>query len=165
MNEAPINRVSTLFLKMVLLLMGAIALAFCVFSFPHVWGGAPREWPEITHVLYPGLIGIYATIIPFVCALYQAFNLLRLIDADDAFSERSIGALRIIAYCAIAMSLLYAIALPLIFTVAELDDAPGLILMGLAFAAAPLTVATFAAVLRTLVRSAIDLKTENDLTI
>lgn len=165
MNTVPLKRVPTLFLKAVLVLIGLGALAACVFSFPHVWYGAPAEWPRFAYVIYPGLIGIYATIVPFLFAVYQALKLLQYIDKNNAFSEASIRALRTIKFCAIAVSVLYAIAMPLMYVIAEIDDAPGLILMWAAVCCAPLIVATFAAVLQKLVRSALDMKTEHDLTI
>lgn len=157
--------VPTIFLKAVIILIGIVALALCVFSFPHIWVGGHQELPQFAHLVTPGLIGIYATIIPFLFALYQAFKLLRLIDQSDAFSASAIRALHSIKLCAIAMTALYAVALPLAFVIAQLDDAPGLVLIATAFACSPLIVATFAAVLQKLVRSAVDMKTEHDLTI
>jgi len=166
MNIPSPKRASTFFLKTVLIFIGCIALALCVFSLPNVWIGAAREWPMISaRLLYPGLIGIYATIIPFLLALYQAFRLLRLIDRHNAFSKSSIDALRNISFCAVAMTLLYFLAMPLVVSVADSDDAPGLVLISFAFACAPLVIATFAAVLQKLVRNALDMKTENDFTI
>lgn len=63
------------------------------------------------------------------------------------------------------MSICYAVGIPYLFHVAQLDDAPGLGLIALAFASSPLVVATFAAVLEKLLQSAINIKSENDLTI
>ncbi len=165
--KAPIKRASTLFLKAVLIIIAIGMFVFAYFAFPSIWKGLPIEWPALTTTsfLYPGMIGIFATALPFLFALFQAFKLLQYIDANQAFSELSIKALRSIKFSAIAMTVLYATALPLIFLVAELDDAPGLILIYSAFAGAPLVVATFAAVLQKLVQNAIDLKSENDLTI
>jgi len=165
MPNASIKRVPTLFLKAVVVLIGAAVLAVVIISFPNVWQGAPREWPQLTSVLYPGLIGIYATVVPFLYALYQILKLLHSIDTNTAFSEASVKSLSIIKYCAVAMSVLYAMALPLAFIVAQLDDAPGLVLMATAFACSPLVVATFAAVLQKLVQSAVDIKSEHDLTV
>lgn len=165
MNVPSSKRASTLFLKTVLIFIGCIALALCVFSFPNVWVGTAREWPISTYVLYPGLIGIYATIIPFLLALYQAFRLLQYIDTNNAFSKASINALRNIKFCAVAMSMLYWVGMPLVFAIADYDDAPGGILIGAAFTSAPLVIATFAAVLQKLVQNALDMKIENDLTV
>ena len=165
MNVPSPKRASTLFLKAVLILIGCITLVLYVFSFPHVWVGAAREWPISAYVLYPGLIGIYATIIPFLLALYQAFRLLQYIDTNNAFSIASIHALRDIKFCAVAMSMLYWVGMPLVFAMADYDDAPGGVLIGAAFASAPLIIATFAAVLQKLVQNALDMKREHDLTV
>lgn len=166
MKHLPIKRVSTLFLKAALILIAIVVMVACFFAFPNIWNGLPAEWPMIPKaLLYPGLISFYLSLIPFLIALYQAFTLLQFIDKNNAFSDVSIGALRNIKFCAISMSVLYWITMPLAFAVAELDDAPGLILMWAAFACAPLVVATFAAVLQKLVQNAIDMKTEIDLTV
>ncbi len=55
--------------------------------------------------------------------------------------------------------------LPLIYIIAEWDDAPGLILIGMVFVGASLVIAVFAAVLRRLLQEAIQIKSENDLTV
>ncbi len=159
------KRVSTLFLKTVLIIIGTAVVLLCVFSFPNIWLRAPEALKVFGYVLYPGLFGVYATSIPFLFALYQAFKLLHYIDKNKAFSQESVTALRTIKYCAIAMSILYATAMPLVVLIAELDDAPGAAAMGMAVVCAPLVVATFAAVLQKLVQHAIDLQLENDLTV
>jgi hypothetical protein len=161
------KRASTFFLKAVLIIIALGMLVFAFFAFPSIWKGVVVEWPAltVTYFLYPGLIAIFTTAVPFLFALFQAFKLLQYIDTNNAFSALSIRALRTIKYSAISMTVLYALAMPLIFLVAELDDAPGLILIYSAFACAPLVVATFAAVLQKLVQHAIDLKSENELTI
>lgn len=165
MNHIVPKRVSTLFLKGVLVVIALIVLAIAFFAFPDIWIGAAIEWPTFTNVLYPGLIGIYLTVIPFLFALYQAFTLLQYIDRNNAFSAPSINALRNIKFSAIAMSALYATALPLAFAVAQYDDAPGLVLISTAVAGSPLVIATFAAVLQKLVQNALDMKSDIDLTI
>lgn len=165
MNALPLKRAPTLVLKAVLVLIGLGVLALCVFLFPNVWVGAPKEWPQVTHVLYPALIGLFASAIPFFIALFQAFTLLHLIDKNEAFSDRSVKALAAIKYCAIVFSALYMTAMPLAFVVADLDDAPGLVVIAFAVACSPLIVATFAAVVQRLVQSAVAMKAEHDFTI
>ncbi len=165
--KTPLKRASTLFLKAVLIVLAIGMFVFAYFAYPSIWTGLPAEWPALTATtfLYPGVIAIFLTAVPFLFALFQAFKLLQYIDKHLAFSESSITALRNIKFAAIMMTVLYAAALPLIFLVAELDDAPGLILIYSAFAGSPLIVATFAAVLQKLVQNAIDLKSEVDLTV
>lgn len=156
---------STLFLKSTLVLIALAVIAFASFFIPQIWLEGLREIPAYATVVHLALAALALTVVPFLTALYQAWKLLVRIDANDAFSASSVHALGNILVCAVAMSVLYALALPLAFVVAQLDDAPGLVLIASAFAAAPLIVATFAAVLRKLVRSAVDMKAEHDFTV
>ncbi len=70
-----------------------------------------------------------------------------------------------IKYCAILISSVYVVGMPLIYYAAEVDDAPGLILIGMVIIFASFVVAVFAAVLQKLLKNAIDIKSENDLTV
>lgn len=49
--------------------------------------------------------------------------------------------------------------------VADADDAPGVVLIGMAITFAPIAIVVFAAVLQKLLKNAIDIKSENDLTV
>ncbi|MDP3963758.1 MAG: DUF2975 domain-containing protein [bacterium] len=159
------KQASTLFLKVVLIILGGLVMAFCIFAIPMMSRGVGIEWPQLTHLKYPILIGGYLTALPFFVALYQAFKLLTYIDRSIAFSDVSVRALRSIKYCGITMSILYAASTPIVFQIAEADDAPGAVLFWMLFALAPAIVAVFAAVLQKLVENAIDIKSENDLTV
>ena len=77
----------------------------------------------------------------------------------------SVKALKNIKKCAITISGLYLVILPFVFIVAELDDAPGLVLLGMVIIFASMVIAVFAAVLQRLLQEAIDIKSENDLTV
>ena len=60
---------------------------------------------------------------------------------------------------------LYVVVLPFVYLLAELDDAPGLILIDMVIIFAAMVITVFAAVLQRLLQEAIDIKTENDLTV
>lgn len=153
----------TLFLKIVVFLMGIPVLALCLFALPSITKEAAKHFPA--YWVYPSIIGMYGAAIPFYAVLYQAFKLLIYIDKNIAFSELSVKALKRIKYYAILVSILFMTSMPLFCLVADADDAPGLILFGLAVAFAPIVIAVFAAVLEKLLKDAIDIKSENDLTI
>ena len=159
------ERVSTNFLKLAVILMGLPVLALCIFLVPEITNYAADLFPAWAFMRYLLFIDLYATAIPFYVALYQAFKLLNYIDKNKAFSELSVTALKYIKYCAITISTLYVLGLPLFYLMAEAADAPGIILIGLVMIFAPMVVAVFAAVLQKLLKNAIDLKSENDLTI
>ncbi|MGP3609149.1 DUF2975 domain-containing protein [Anoxybacteroides rupiense] len=155
----------TLFLKIVVILIGIPVLALCIFLVPVLGNVAAKLLPEFASIKYLVFIVFYASAVPFYFALYQAFNLLRYIDKNEAFSELSVIALKKIKYCAITISSLHVLVLPLFYLFAEKDDAPGVILLGLVVPFASMVIAVFAAVLQKLLKTAIDIKSENDLTI
>lgn len=159
------ERGTTLFLKTAVILMGIPVLALCIFVVPEIGNFAVELYPDMAYLKYLFFIDLYATAIPFYFALYHAFKLLCYIDKNKAFSELSVRALKNIKYCAITISCLYVAGLPLFYLIAEKDDAPGIILIGLVIIFASMVIAVFAAVLQKLLKNAIDIKSENDLTV
>lgn len=149
---------STLFLKALIYLIGLAVLGICVILCGVIIGGRPGMY-------LPILVIMLITAVPFLYALSRGLLLLRYIDLNDAFSERSVEAIRVIKYCAAIISSIYAISMPFIAYVADLDDAPGVIVIAMVFMGAPLVTSVFAAVLEKLLQNAIDLKSENDLTV
>lgn len=149
---------STLFLKSVIWLIGLAVLALCVIiAGVGISGNAG--------IFLPLTLVILLTAVPFFFALYQGLLLLGFIEKNTAFSDLSVKAIKNIKYCAFTISTLYAAAMPLIIYVAEKDDAPGAVVIGLLCIFAPLVAGVFAAVLEKLLRNAIDIKKENELTI
>lgn len=159
------KRGSTLFLKIAVVLIGIPILALCLFLVPEIANFTADLYPNITYIKYLVFIDFYAAAIPFYFALYQAFKLLSYIDGNNAFSDLSVRALKTIKYCAIIISILYVIGLPLFYLIAEMDDAPGVIVIGMFLIVAPMVIAVFAAVLQRLLQEAIHIKSENDLTV
>jgi hypothetical protein len=159
------KRKSTNFLRFVIFLIGMGVLALCVFALPSMWKGGSKEFPMASQAVFLIMIGLYATTIPFFIALWQTLKLLRYIDQNKAFSDLSIRALRNIKYCATTIGALYIGGVPLLLPIAEADDAPGLMVIGAAIACTPIVVAVFAAILQKLLQNAIDIKSENDLTV
>lgn len=157
------DRVSTLFLKVTILLIVLAVLALCIFGVPWFARESTDRFPAYS--LYSVLAGMYAAAIPFSMALYQAFKILTYIDKDQAFSDLSVSALKNIKYCAVVISLLYVAVMPFLYVMAEKDDAPGMIVIGLVVIFASAVIAVFAAVLQKLLKNAIDIKSENDLTV
>ena len=158
-NNFRMKQGSTLFLKGVVLLIGLIVLAICVFALP------PLIVSEKVGDYRPIFLGLYVPAIPFFFALYQALKLLGHIDKNEAFSELSVKALKNIKYSAVTISALFAAGMPYIFYAAEQDDAPGVVAIGLIIIFASLVIATFAAVLQKLLQNAAEIRSENDLTV
>jgi len=156
------KRGSTLFLKIAVILIGIPILALCIFLVPEIANFAVELYPDSSYLKYLVYIDLYAAAIPFYFALYQAFKLLNFIDKNQAFSDLSVRALKNIKYCAITISILFVAGMPIFYLMAERDDAPGIILIGMVIIFASSVIATFAAVLQKLLKEAVDIKEEND---
>jgi Protein of unknown function (DUF2975) len=158
------KQVTTLFLKLAVIFIGITVLALCIFLVPHMANFAAKLYPNIAPMKYLVFIVMYGAAVPFYFAIYQAFNLLRYIDENTAFSELSVKALKNIKCCAITISGLYVLGLPLFHFIAKKVDPP-IGLMGLIIIFASLVIAAFAAILQRILQEAINIKSENDLTV
>jgi hypothetical protein len=119
-------------------------LGFFIFALPMIITGLSRVFPVSPYLQYFGFIGLYGAVTPFLVALYLALKLLINIKKDKAFSESSLMALKNIKYCARTISVLYVIGMPLLFLMADADDAPGVILFALIVILAGIVSALFA---------------------
>src|SRR3954447_26691974 len=97
-----LKRGSTLFLKLVILLIAIVALAAMI-RFPQTEGRA-ANLDLISIYADPFIIYGYIASIPFFVALYQAFKLLGYVDNNQVFSQSAVKAVRNIKYCAITIS-------------------------------------------------------------
>lgn len=159
---------STLLLKLAVIVMGIPVLLIAALVLPKIVleaMGFIGEGMQLPWIVLSLVAIMYISAIPFYMALYQALKLLGYIDRNEAFSDLSVVSLKKIRNYAFTISGLYAVALPFIFMIAEWDDAPGLALIGMVIVGASLVIAVFAAVLQRLLKQAIDIKQENDLTV
>ncbi|WP_241657127.1 DUF2975 domain-containing protein [Halobacillus salinus] len=153
----------TLFLKVTVYVLGAAILILSVFWLPWMSGEAAEIEPSLAYLRYPVLVGIYITAVPFFLALYEALRLLKYIDHQQAFSEAAVHSLRLIKYCALAICSLYAVGSIFLITQSALH--PGIALVGLVIIFACIVIAMFGGVLQQLLKSAIEIKIENEWTI
>ncbi|WP_462411347.1 DUF2975 domain-containing protein [Neobacillus sp. Marseille-QA0830] len=159
------KRGSTLFLKLAVFVIGTPVLAICIYLVTVVTRNVAKGLAGWDYAVLGIIIIVFVTAVPFYMALYQAFKLLSYIDKNEAFSELSVISLKKIKKYAITISGLYVAGLPLFYIFAELDDAPEVVVIGMMLVFAPLVIAVFAAVLQRLLQEAIDIKSENDLTV
>lgn len=159
---------STSLLKAAVVLMGVPVMALAILLFVQLGTLAFEEAMDgatLGFIVLGLLAIIYISMIPYYAALFQAFKLLTYIDHNQAFSELSVEALKKIKRYAFIISGLYVIALPLIAAIAQWDDAPGLMIVGMVPVFAAFVIAIFAAVLQRLLKEAIEIKAENELTV
>ena len=122
------NRVQTIFLQAVIILIGTGALTFLLWE-PHVEGRNAHATLFQIYFNDPFLAFAYVGSTPFFVALYQAFRLLGYVRQDKTFSEASVKALRTIKYCALAIIVFVATGEIFILSSNSDDHAPG-VMMG-----------------------------------
>ncbi len=155
---------STIFLKFVLCIM-ALAVLVGLIRFPLTEGRAQNL--DLLHVyLDPVILYMYVGSIPFFMALYQSFKLLGFIEQNKVFSLNSVRALRTIKYCGIVIAVFLVVGIATLkFAHNPNEDAAGPIALGFITAFISIVVATGAAVFEKLLQRAVDIKSENDLTV
>ncbi len=158
---------STIFLQFVIVLIGIATLAALLCQ-PLLEGRNANATLFQVYFQDPFLAYVYLGSIPFFVALFQAFALLGYIGRNDVFSLQSVRALRTITYCALIIAAAIVGADGFLIIHARLtgtDDAAGPVALGVVAAFASIVIATAAAVFERLLRSAVEMKSENDLTV
>jgi hypothetical protein len=161
------NRVSILFLKFVVFIIALATLAICIFVLPSMAADDAAKHPDLAYQQFLFLAFAYFSAVLFFIALFQSFKLLTYVDAKKAFSELSIRALRYIKYCGLMISALVVtgIVALIVLTYGEGEDIAGVIMLGIIITLVSLVGATLVAVLQMHVQKAVEIKSENDLTV
>jgi|SRR5882672_1725010 len=156
------KRSSTIFLQVVIVLIGIGALAFLLWE-PHVEGvNSHATLFEKYFNLFVAYV--YVASIPFFVALYQAIKVLGYAGQNKVFSQEAVKALRTIKYCALAI--IGFVAVSVIFMMGgDRDDRPGGTFMRILVTFPSIVVATAAAMFERILQNAVDIKSENDLTV
>src|SRR5262245_45100267 len=157
------NRGARLFLRAVLVLIGIGALAFLLWE-PHIEGRNAHATLFAIYFKDPFLAYAYIGSIPFFVGLYQAFKVLGYAGPNKEFSPSAVRSLRTIKYCAIAVVGFVAVG-EVFIVLGNSDDRAGGVFMGVLITFASIVVATAMAVLERALQHAVDMKSENDLTV
>ena len=158
------KRIPTLFLQAVIVLIGLVVLAALI-GLPLTEGRA-KNLDLLSVYADPFILYGYAASIAFFIALSKAFKLLGYIGQNKVFSSNSVRALKSIKYCAIVLSILIVMAAAYIRMFHAKDDDPaGFLAMCIVTTFVSIVVATAAAIFEKILQNAIDMKSENDLTI
>jgi hypothetical protein len=154
---------ASVFLRVVLVLIGIGALALLLWE-PHLEGRNAHATPFEIYFRDPFLAYVYFGSIPFFVGLYHGFKVLGYAGRKEEFSPTALRSLRTIKYCAILLVAFVAIAEAIIMLTPS-DDRAGGVVMGIVITFASIVVATAMSVLERALQSAVDMKSEHDLTV
>ena len=157
------KRSSTVFLQVVVVLIGIAALALLLWE-PQIEGRNAHATQFEIYFKDPFLAVVYIGSIAFFVAVYQAFKLLGYVGKNKVFSPAAVKALRTIKYCAI--TIIGFVAVEEIFIMFNnSDDRAGGVFMGVLITFGSIVIATAAAMFQRILQNAVDIKSENDLTV
>lgn len=155
---------SIILLQVVIVLIGIGAFALMLWE-PQIEGRNAHATLFEVYFNDPFLAYAYTASIAFFAALYQVFKVLGYIGQNKTFSRATVKSLRTIKYCAIVIVGFVVAAEAYLFMVRPGDDIAGGVFMGL------LTIFVFgvsaivAAMCERILQNAVDIKSENDLTV
>lgn len=158
------KRSSTIFLQVVVVLIGIGALALLLWE-PHIEGRNAHATNFEIYFKDPFLALVYAGSIPFFIAIYQAFKVLGYAGQNKIFSGAAVKALRTIKYCALAIIGFVVVEEIFIMLNHGSDDPAGGVFMGVLITFGSIVIATAAAMFERILQNAVDIKSENDLTV
>ncbi len=135
--------------------------------FPHTEG---RNVDATLFEIYfkdPFLAYIYVASIPFFVGLYQAIKILGYAGRNNVLSQLAVNTLRKIKYCALitAGAIVAADAFLMIAARSNGEDAAGAVMLGLIITFLSIVIAATAAIFERTLQNAVDIKSENDLTV
>ena len=158
------KRSSTIFLQVVVVLIGIGALSLLLWE-PHLEGRNAHATPFEIYFKDPFLALVYIGSIPFFVALFQAFKVLGYAGQNKVFSQAAVKALRTIKFCAIAIIGFVVVEEIFIMLNHGSDDPAGGVFMGILITFGSVVVATAAAMFERILQNAVEMKSENDLTV
>src|SRR5262245_36449175 len=157
------KRSSTIFLQLVIVLIGIGALALLLWD-PHIEGRNAHAALFAIYFKDPFLAYAYLASIPFFVALYQAFKVLGYAGQNQVFSPVAVKALRTIKFCALAL-IGFVAGGEIFIMFGNSDDRAGGVFMGILITFGSCVMATAAALFEQILQNAVDIKSENDLTV
>lgn len=160
------KRSTVLFLQIVIVLIGLAALTLLLWE-PQVEGRNKDATQFEIYLQDPFLALVYMDSIPFFVALYQAIRALGYVGRNRVFSPEVVRSLRHIKVCALAIIGFVVVeeVWILVASGGENDNPGAPILLGLLIVLPSIVVATTAGMFARILQNAVDLKTENDLTV
>ena len=150
------KQTSTIFLQVVIVLIGIGALALLLWE-PHTEGVNARA-TFFKVYLDPFIALVYTGSIPFFAALYQTFRVLGYVRQNQVFSPKAVKALRTIRHCAIVIICFVVVEEAFIMLNHGNDDPAGGIFIGILITFGSLIVTASAIVFERILQNGVDIK-------
>lgn len=159
MNQRELSR----WLKGLVAVSAILGLMLCFGLAPIVGSDLAESNPNLAFMFWPCLIFIWAACVPVYMALYQAWMIFTNIGEDNSFCEENVLRLKKVSRLSIIVVIGYSLAAAFLLLIKMVNLLIFMVIFIILFAS--IFVATSSAVLSHLVKKALELQKENDLTI
>lgn len=122
------------------------------------------------HIKFPYVIGTFTVSIIFTIfsslrIIYLLNKLLNRMQLSIIFSQCTLETVKKIKDTILITSIIFTGVLPFFYRIATMEDAPGVMLLGIGITFIPFSVYLFSEIVMELFKNAINIKKDNDLTI
>ena len=150
--------IDIIILKAFLVLAVLPMLFLEIFILPPVIGLLLEGDYLLVHYLILLIISIYIVSLPYFGFLYQAFRLLVMVDKNQLFTLKAVANLKVLKIFAYAISLILLVDLPLLYFIADYDDSPGLLLLGIIIFGVTLFITLIISLLKYIISSKVEIE-------
>ena len=151
----------TLVLRITLLITAAVLILFGFLMGVQLF----TSESDVFTVVYIAVGVIWFDIILGLFIVYALNKLLTLIDRNEIFSDKTLVIMSRIQKLTLGIAVATIGLMPFFFTIAQLDDAPGLVLFGAGIVFIPCAIHVLVVVMKETLSKAVSIKQENELTI
>ena len=151
----------TLVLRITLLITAAILILFGFLIGVQLF----TSESDVFTVVYIAVSVIWIDMILGLFIVYALNKLLTLIDRNEIFSDKTLVIMSRIQKLTLGIAVATIGLMPFFFTIAQLDDAPGLVLFGAGIVFIPCAIHVLVVVMKETLSKAVSIKQENELTI
>ena len=151
----------TLVLRLTLIIIAAILLLFGFLMGVQLF----TSEGDVYTVIYIAVAVVWIDMILGLFIVYALNKLLTLIDRNEIFSDITLNIMNRIQKLTLAIAIATVGLMPFFFTIAQLDDTPGLVLFGAGIVFIPFSIYILVAVMKETLSKAVSIKQENELTI
>lgn len=143
-----------------LLVMSILFLAFLVAT--QIFTAEKIVWDGPLIVF---MVAVTATTIFGLAALYKLYLAVQLIGDNQAFSMKILPIVHRMSHLLLGMACSFCGILPFVYQGAQIEDAPGIVILGLILVSLPFALFVFAQIVEELFKQAVALQKEQDLTV
>lgn len=154
------QRISTLFLQLVIVLIGLGTLAFMLWE-PHVEGRNAHATLFEIYFKDAFLAYVYVASIPYFVALHRAFRAVGYAGQNKAFTPETVNALRTIKLCAVVIIGFVVVSFAFM-AFGDPEDRPPGVVMRVVLTFGATVVAVTSAMFERILKDALELKSEKD---